>query len=272
MDLSSISLLQAVVVFVAGIGAGFVNSMAGGGSLMAIAALLFIGMPSTIANATNRVAIVMQNSVSVGRFRRAGLLDLRDTMTAVVPASLGAIVGTLIAVEIPEQIFDIALAVVIVLVLITVFLPSPGSRSNSRPNADSDTDFDATLPALSRSRPVLFAIAQGTAFFVVGIYGGFVQSGVGFLLLAVIRWIRGYDLVASNAVKVSIVVVFGAISLAIFAVNGMVVWSAGILLGLGTMVGAWLGVHLAIRHGSGFVRWVVVLSALAAALRLLGAF
>lgn len=248
MDLTTLTPLQALVVVLAGVVAGFVNSLAGGGSLMAIAALLFIGLPSPVANATNRVTIVLQNAVSVNRFRRAGLLDFRDSLEAVLPAALGAVAGTLIAVEISEEIFDIALAIVLVLVVITVFLPAPKQKRVTS----------------------VHPFVRWIFFFFVGIYGGFVQSGVGFLLIAAISLSRGLDLVATNAIKVSVVIVFGAISLTIFAWNGMVVWSAGLLLGAGTMIGAWIGVHSAIRHGAGFVRWVVVASAVAAALRLVG--
>lgn len=254
MDISSITILQAAVIFAAGVVAGFVNSLAGGGSLIAIASLLFLGLPSPIANATNRVAIVLQNSVSVRAFRRAGLLDFRHTLQAIVPAGLGAVAGTLIAVEVSERIFDIALAVVLVLVVITVFIPAPKAGSRR---------------LHSRSKGAS-AILRGLAFFLTGLYGGFVQSGVGFLLIAVVSLIHESDLVATNAIKVSVVMAFGAISLAIFAFHGMVVWSAGLLLGAGTMAGAWIGVHAALRHGAGFVRWVIVASAGAAALRLLG--
>lgn len=254
MDISTITLVQAALVFAAGIAAGFVNSLAGGGSLIAIASLLFLGLPSPIANATNRVAIVLQNSVSVRAFRRAGLLDFRHTLQAVLPAGLGAVVGTLIAVEVPEGVFDVALAIVLILVVITVFLPPPKRVTGT---------FRSMSPRTAR-------LVQGAAFFCTGVYGGFVQSGVGFLLIVVVSMIHESDLVASNAIKVSVVLAFGTISLAIFAFHSMVVWSVGLLLAAGTMVGAWIGVHAALRHGTGFVRWVIIASAGAAALRLVG--
>lgn len=257
MDWSTISLLQASAVLVAGIAAGFVNALAGGGSLMAIASLLVIGLPSPVANATNRVAIVMQNAVSVRRYHRAGVLEFGDSLGAALPAALGAAVGAFTAVEVPERVFDIALAVVLVLVVVTVFLPQPAARRTEEHPVQRGTGG---------------VVGRSLLYFLVGIYGGFVQSGVGFLLIATITMTRGFDLVRANALKVSIVIVFGAISLAIFAVNGMIVWSAGLLLAAGTMIGAWLGVHAAVTHGSGFVRWVVVASAGAAALRLLGLF
>jgi uncharacterized membrane protein YfcA len=187
-------------------------------------------------------------------------------------------------VEVSERIFDIALAIVLVLVVITVFLPAPGAAAGAgagagaaagagagaAAGAGAEAERPANLVA-RRDRASLFrTVRQWVLFFFAGIYGGFVQSGVGFLLIAVISLSRGLDLVATNAIKVSVVIVFGAISLAIFAWNGMVVWSAGLLLGAGTMIGAWIGVHSAVRHGAGFIRWVVVASAGAAALRLLG--
>lgn len=225
------------------------NTLAGGGSLLTLPALIFLGLPSPVANGTNRVSVVMQTAVATGRFQRTGKLDIRSSGPAVVFSILGAIGGAFIAAELPEEVFDIALAVVLVLVVLTLFVRTPAGGEG------------ATVGPTWLQAPVFFAI---------GVYGGFVQAGVGFLLISGVTWLLGLDLVRTNAVKVLIVLVYSVFALAIFAFYGQVVWLLGIVLGVGSMIGAWIGVHFAVKRGAGAVRWVIVAAVAASALRLLG--
>jgi uncharacterized membrane protein YfcA len=232
--------------------AGFVNTLAGGGSLLTLPALIFLGLPSPVANGTNRVAILMQNAVSTLRFRRQGMLEIRSSGPAVASAIAGAVLGAFIAAELPEEVFDIALAVVLVLVVLTLFIRKP---------VPGDDAFSARSIRL-----------QIPIFFVIGVYGGFIQAGVGFLLITGITWLLGMDLVRTNATKVLIILVYSLFALAIFTIYGQVVWLLGLILGVGNMVGAWIGVRFAVKRGAKAVRWVIVAAVAASALRLLGVF
>lgn len=251
--------LEAGLVFLAGVATGFVNTLAGGGSLIAISALIFLGLPSPIANATNRVGIVFQGATGTWRYRRSGRLRLGEAVSAAVPAGLGAIVGVSLAVEVSERVFDVALGVVLVLVIATVFIPAP---------VGSEGRFATLRNAWSIRYPRTMAILRFAVFFVVGVYGGFVQAGVGFLLITAITFTMGHDLVTTNGIKVLVILVFATISLVVFSAHGMVAWVAGLLLALGTTAGSWIGVHASVKGGAGFIRWVVVLAAGAAAVRL----
>jgi hypothetical protein len=194
----------------------------------------------------------MQNAVSTVRFRQKGKLGIRTSAVAVVSAVGGAIAGAIIAAELPEEVFDIALAVVLVLMLATLFV--------KKPQANEDA------PA-GRSRWL-----QVPVFFAIGIYGGFIQAGVGFLLITGITWLLGLDLVRTNATKVLIILVYSVFALAIFAVYGQVVWVLGLVLGVGNMAGAWIGVRFAVKRGAGAVRWVIVAAVAASVLDLVGVF
>jgi len=229
-----------------------VNTLAGGGSLLTLPALIFLGLPSPVANGTNRVAVLMQNAVSTFRFRRKGKLDIRGSAPAVISAIAGAVIGAFIAAELPEEVFDIALALVLVLVVLTLFIRKP---------VPGDDAF--------RARSVWLQIP---VFFVIGIYGGFIQAGVGFLLITGITWLLGIDLVRTNATKVLIILVYSVFALGVFTLYGQVVWLLGLILGVGNMAGAWIGVRFAVKRGAKAVRWVIVAAVAASALRLLGVF
>ena len=242
--------LQLVLLLVAGVAAGFVNTLAGGGSVLTIPALILLGVPPSVANGTNRIAIGLQNAIASWRFHERGKLALREAILLALPAGAGAIVGALIAVELPAKAFDIALGVVLILVMLTVLLPKRREGV-----------------VATRGMPVWLRIV---VFFAVGVYGGFIQAGVGLLLISALSLSVGDDLVAVNAIKVFIVMVLTALALVVFILYGTVIWVAGLILAVGTMTGAWIAVRFAVRRGAGVVRWVVVAVALASSLRLFG--
>jgi uncharacterized membrane protein YfcA len=235
---------------IAGLLAGFINTLAGGGSLLTIPALIFAGLPSPIANATNRVAVLLQNGMATVQFQRKGQLDLKEGILLGLPALVGSIGGAFLAVDINEALFDKILGAVLILILVTLFVkPSMWVEQTTK-----------GLPLWLRI-PV---------FFVIGIYGGFIQAGVGFLLLTALALAVGYDLVKSNALKVTIVLLFSAMSLLIFALSGKVVWLYGFILAAGNMTGAYIAVHFAVKRGAKQVRWVVVAAVAISALKLFG--
>ncbi len=244
------NIVSVLLLLFAGLLAGFINTLAGGGSLLAIPALIFAGLPSPIANATNRVAVLLQNSVATLQFHRKGQLDLKEGILLGLPALVGSILGAFLAVDINEALFDKILGVVLILILVTLFFkPSMWVEQTNK-----------TLPLWMRI-PV---------FFVIGIYGGFIQAGVGFLLLTALSLAVGYDLVKSNALKVTIVLLFSGMSLLIFALSGKVVWLYGFILAAGNMTGAYVGVRFAVKRGAKQVRWVVVAAVAVSALKLFG--
>ena len=206
-------------------------------------------MPSTIANATNRVSVIMQSSVAAARFRQKRVFEFREAAGMLIPSLVGAVTGAFIAAEIDQRVFDIVLGVVLVLMLFTLFLKP------------------AEIAERGKSLPSWLTIP---VFFVIGIYGGFIQAGVGFLLISGISLLFGHDLVKTNALKLLIVAIFTVVALAIFAFYGQVLWFHGMILGLGTTTGALIGVRFAVRRGAGAVRWVVVAAVLLSALKLFG--
>lgn len=240
------------LVVVAGFAAGFINTIAGSGSLITLPLLIFLGLPANVANGTNRVAILLQNVVAVRGFRRKGLLGVRHALVLASPAVLGSILGAQIALNLDEQMMRRAIGALMLAMLI-VLLVRPGRWLEGRPAAGR--------------RPGWLQLLM---FFGIGVYGGFIQAGVGIFLLAALVLGAGYDLVRANAVKVLIVLCFTVFALAVFLVNRQVHWGVGLVLALGQMLGASVAVGTAVKRGTRFVRWFLIAVVLTAAAELLG--
>ncbi|HEX7079888.1 MAG TPA: sulfite exporter TauE/SafE family protein [Gammaproteobacteria bacterium] len=241
-----------VAVPVVGFASGFINTLAGSGSLITLPLLILLGLPANVANGTNRVGIVVQSIVSVATFRRRGALDVVGTVKLVVPAVLGAGVGAALAVDLDEVLLRRTIGV-LMLVMLAVVLLRPGRWLQSHA-----TGREAS------------AWIQVPLFFAIGVYGGFIQAGVGIFLLAGLVLGAGYDLVGGNAVKNLIVLVFTFAALAVFVVNDQVRWGVGALLAGGSAAGAWTAAHLAVARGAPFVRWVLIAILVVSAAALLG--
>lgn len=238
-----------LLLFAAGCVAGTLNVIAGGGSFLTLPILIFLGLPAGVANGTNRVAILLQSVGAVGSFKRHGVLDQRYLLWAALPSTVGAALGTWLALEISDRAFQQILAMLMVVItLASLWKPRP-------PAADPGAAPPRRLPLIS------------AGFFLAGIYGGFVQAGVGFVILAVIT-MAGLDLVRGNAIKVLSILCYTALSLAIFASQGKVDWEMGLCLAAGNVLGGLLGARLTVRKGDRWVRGVVTVTVLIFAVKL----
>ncbi len=238
-------------LFGAGCVAGAVNVVAGGGSFLTLPLLIFLGLPPSVANGTNRLAILLQNVSAAWGFQRHGVLQVRGSLGFVGPCALGGILGTWAALVISEAAFQRILALLMVSVTLwALWIPS---RQASGQSFEPGT----------RSRVML-----GIAFFLTGIYGGFVQAGVGFLILAATTS-AGLDLVRGNALKVFTILVLTAVSLLLFAWQGKVQWGLGLTLAAGTMLGGLVGVRLTVLKGHAWVKGVVTVTVVLLAIKLM---
>lgn len=241
-----------LALFGTGLAAGVLNVLAGGGSFLTLPLLLELGLPEVPANATNRVGIAAQNVGAVWSFRSRGVSNWRWALANAGPALVGAALGAWIATRIDGATFRRVLAFLMIAVTLWT-LWNPGAE-RAASNAGRDPG--------SRFRLVLLP-----AFFAVGVYGGFVQAGVGFFVLA-ITTAAGFDLVRGNAIKVFVILGFTVVSLSWFAWHGHVWWGAGAALAAGTVVGGQLGVRFAIAKGHRWLRGVVTVAVIALAVRL----
>lgn len=243
-------LLLLAAVPIAGFAAGFINTLAGSGSLITLPLLILLGLPANVANATNRVGVLLQNVVAVATFRKRGALNLTGSWKLIVTTIVGSVVGALLAVDLDEAMLRRVIGV-LMLVLLGVMLVNP-----ERWIAEHVT----------RREPRL--LVEVPLFFVIGVYGGFIQVSVGLFLIAGLVLGAGYNLVGANAMKNLLVLLFTAAALVVFVINNQVDWMLGLLLGAGQAVGAWVAARTAIKHGARFVRWTVIVVVLFSAVAL----
>ncbi|MGD9679196.1 MAG: sulfite exporter TauE/SafE family protein [Vulcanibacillus sp.] len=236
-------LLSILLILIAGIIAGFLNVIAGGGTLLTMPILIFLGLPSAVANGTNRVALTVQNIVAVLNFKKYGYFDWKLGVLLGIPALFGSIIGSMLAISIPDEIFNKILAVTMLLIL-GLILWQPEKK------------FKAYMEKLTLKRKIIAVIV----FFFIGIYGGFIQAGVGFIIMASLTLITGLSLVKINSLKVFIVLVYMIVSLGIFIFNGQVNWLYGFILAIGSGIGAWMGSKFSVKKGDKWIRIFLVIT------------
>lgn len=227
-----------LAVFAAGLAAGFLNVMAGGGSLLTLPVLLFVGLPAPLANGTNRLGILVQNVVATVSFRREGIREVRAAAPAALLTIPGAIAGALLAVRVSDALFRAILAAVLLLSVIGIFATP---RRDLAPGAV----------------PKRLAPAAVLSFLGIGFYGGFIQAGVGILIMGVLHGLLHVHLIRVNAWKVVVVLVFSIPALTVFIATGNVDWVTGAVLTAGTSLGAVAGARISVRRGERTIRWVV---------------
>ncbi len=238
-----------LMLFLAGGLAGFINTLAGGGSVLVLPVLItLIGMDANVANATNRVAILVQSVAGVHHFHKRNLIAIKGRWHILLSAVIGGLLGTMWAINISSRMFEIILAFILIGIVLLMIRP-PKMKETSR-------NFPAWVESL--------------IFIAIGFYGGFVQVGVGLILLASLNFIENLDLVRANALKVTIVLFYTIFSVGIFAISGTVMWKYGIVLSVGNYLGAWIGVRSAVKKGEKIIRLILIVSVLLGSLKLLG--
>ena len=242
-----------LLLIAAGFAAGFINTLAGSGSAVTLPALIFLGLPASVANGTNRVAIVLQNVTAVASFRRDRVLDVRGALWLTLPAMLGSVIGARISLALDEELMRRVVGAVMLVMLLLVLL---------RP----ERWLQGRLQSMA-GRP---SLKYMLLFFAIGIYGGFIQVGVGIFILVGLVLGLGYDLVRANAVKVAVVLGFTLVALGVFVANARVVWREGLVLAIGSTAGAWVGARFAVTRGAVWVRRLLIAILLFSAAQLLG--
>ena len=180
--------LDGVMLVAFGAVAGFINVLAAGGSMLTLPLLMLLGLPPQVANGTNRVSIVLQSVSAVGSFRRAGAGDLGVSLRLSLPAVAGALLGAWLALLVSDAIFQGVLIAAMALASLMMLLPQPRLATQT------------LTPA--RITPTVHL-----AMFVIGLYGGFIQVGVGVLFIAVLYRLLRIDLAQVNVFKVFIILV-----------------------------------------------------------------
>ncbi len=246
-DLLSITVLTCV-----GVIAGFINVNAGGGSTLTLPALIFLGLDTSVANGTNRIAILLQNISAVQSFKQENYFDLKTSLKLSFFTLPGSVAGALLAVRLDDELFKIILGIIMIGIVISMILPKKKSNNQDEPNKPNTGIYLSMIG--------------------IGFYGGFIQVGVGFLLMASLQFLMKLDLVRVNMYKVFIVLIYTIPALLIFTLTDNVNWLLGIFLAIGNILGGWCGAKLQVKKGEGLIKIVLVIAVFIMALKLLDVF
>ena len=244
---------SSILLFVIGSAAGFLNVLAGGGSSLTLPALIFLGLDASAANGTNRVAVLIQNISAIHSFKQENYIDSKLSLKLALLTLPGAVIGSIAAVKISDDTFELLLGIVMIGVIISLLIPLPKQDGASR------TVKLKTFPMY-------------LSMFIIGFYGAFIQVGVGFLLMAALHYLMKLDLVRVNMHKVFIVLIFTIPALIAFVLTDNINWTMAISLSFGNAFGAWWSAKISVRKGEKFIRMILIAAVLIMALKLLKVF
>ena len=264
------SLWQLALLVAVGLVAGFLNVMAGGGGLLTMPVLVFMGIPGPVANGTNRISILAQSLFAAIAFFRRGYSDFRLSLSLTLCTLPGAVLGAMVGTRLEGLWFNRALAIIMIVVTIPMFFQGRGKRkkrddqqgrgqqgSQQGPNQHGDSQRWSS-PMATGGAPSRRQLLWGHVLMVgTGFYGGFIQIGAGFLMMPILTRVMGFDLVRTNMYKVYIIGGYSVAALIVFASQVPILWLVGLALALGKAVGGWISASIQVRRGEGVIRLVL---------------
>ncbi len=246
---------QYILLFLGGFLAGIINTLAGNGSAITLSLLIFLGLPANVANATNRIGAALQTAtalVSLRRTKRTKLL-FRDSYWFLIPSILGSVIGALLAIDINPDILRYTIGGFMVLLLFTLL---------NRPKRW----LKATDVSKSHKTTLNWIL-----IFLVAVYGGFIQMGLGVILLSVLVLLAEYSLRDANIIKLVLAFVFVVPAFFIFWYSGDMRWEPGLTLAAGQALGAVIGARyiLYLPDANKYVRWLLIIILIVSSVTLL---
>jgi uncharacterized protein len=228
---------QWILITVVGFIAGFVNTLAGGGSILTLPAMILVGLDPTVsatAGFKSKKVSVMPFSLYVG-----------------IAATIGSVFGALIAVEFDKKLFNRVLAIIMIVIVVLMVL---------QPRMKKVLDQEYL-----NGRPLWITLF---VFLILGVYGGFINAGMGLLMILWLNIFNGMNLIRTNATKVLVTAIYTSAALVVFIWNDVIDWFIGLLLAFGNMVGGWIAARLSVKKGEGFIRAALVVMVVLMAIRL----
>ncbi len=245
--------LQLILLFAIGIIAGFMNVMAGGGSTLTLPALIFLGLDSALANGTNRVAIIIQNIFAVYSFKREKYQKFKLSLKLSLFTLPGAVIGALVAVKMNDQTFQTILGIVMIGIIISMIIP----RKKIEYLQSDDKNISPWVYV-----SMLF----------IGFYGGFIQVGVGFIIMAALHYLMKINLVYVNMHKVFIILIYTIPAILIFIFTNNINWELGLTLAAGNAIGGWWAAKFSVKRGEGIIKIILIAAVFIMSLKLLNIF
>ena len=257
---------QGVALFIAAILAGALNSVAGGGSFISFPTLLFTGVPSIAANATNTVALWPGSLASIPPYRKDLTHERRELIIFSIVSVIGGVLGAIILLGTPQALFS---AMIPWLLLIATLIFAFGNniaqwlrqrRAQTQDtqvvsdDVDTTEDTDASPRKVSTGALVTTVIIQ----FVISLYGGFFGGGIGIMMLAGFALLGMRNIHEMNALKVVLASIINGVAIIAFAIAGAIYWPQALLMVVGSVIGGYAGAALAHQVPPKYVRWFAI--------------
>jgi len=239
-----------LILFMTGLAAGFVDSIAGGGGLLTMPVLLWTGMPPAVALGTNKLQGTIGTLTSSFHYYRKGHIPLKSAVSSVVTAFIGSAIGTFAIRQFDTAVLS-ALLPLLLMLFAVYFLFSPRI---------SDTDSHQRLTKYS------FALTAGLG---VGFYDGFFGPGAGAFYVIAYVTLLGYGIVKATAHTKLLNFSSNISALLFFQLAGVVAWKIGLVMGLGQIIGSYIGSHLTIKHGVQLVKPMLIAVSVIMSIKLL---
>lgn len=249
MEYNSVAMLA--IFFGLGTLVSCINSIAGGGSTFSLPIMIFLGLPPTVANGTNRVGILIGNISSVMNLRRHGYLNSKLYWQLFPPTLIGAFFGLFFLMKLDDRLFQGILSVAICLVVV---------MSNLKKNI---------LGKPPENPPEHATVGGFFGFLAVSLYGCVMQVGVGFVQIFALSRYTGLDLIRVNALKNALTTTFLLVSTLGLAFTGKVNWLLGLTMAFGAWVGGYIGSKLQQKKGNVFIMRFISATSIAMAIYLI---
>lgn len=230
------------LLIISGFLVGFINTVAGNGTIISFSLFMGLGLPANFANGTIRLGVVLQTLAATLYFKKHNFIALRKGLTLAIPTTLGSILGAQLAVSIDKELFKIILGIVFIIMLfLMLYRPEKWLQGKSE---------------LIQKKTGFWQIA---VFFLIGFYGGFIHIGVGLFMLATLVLMCGYDIAKANALKVFLVLIYSPFTLGVFMINDQIHYGIGLIAAVGNIFGALVASRFAVTWGTNIIRWFVAI-------------
>jgi uncharacterized membrane protein YfcA len=216
-------ILSLIAILAVGVVVGFINIVSAGGSMLTLPMLIFFGLPSNVANGTNRIAILFQNGFALYQFQKNGHLNWKFGLLLAIPTTIASIYGARFAVNIADDTFDTLLAVfMVIFAVLLIIKPQRYIKGKFNPKV--------AIPLL------------GVSFILIGLYGGALQAGVGFFIsLTLLMLIPNIPMGEMHGLKTLVVTIYISVSTFVFIFNDLISWKFAIALSIGSAIGGSIG-------------------------------
>jgi len=226
-----------LILIATGILVGFINTLAGGGSTILYPILIFMGMPIHTAIGTSRVGFLSQGIFSVAGFKSKGVFLFPFNAYVAIAAMSGGLLGAWISLHTPAKRLTHILAFIMILIAFLILIQSKIKKGTGQHRIKGKWLWISFI-----------------VYFFIGIYGGFIQAGMGFMIILAGTLVNRFNLTEANSIKALIVLVLTIPTLYMFAVKGYVNWEAGVAIAIGTAFGSWLTSRWSVNVNEKYLR------------------